>query len=182
HGSGGLDWGRILFEQHAKMLARRGHIACILHYFQSTETEKSDKNISELNFPVWLTTISEAITFISKEPKVDPNRIGLIGFSLGAFLALALATIDTRIKAVVDVFGGLPPTQQITALPPTLILHGAADEIVPVEEAYKLETVLKTKNLPYKISIYPDQGHQFIGKSGKDALLKTLSFLDEVLK
>jgi predicted esterase len=46
-----------------------------------------------------------AITFLEKQPEVDPERIGLSGYSMGGMIT-ALAAIDPRLKAVVPFVGG----------------------------------------------------------------------------
>lgn len=46
-----------------------------------------------------------AITFLEQQPEVDPDRIGLSGFSMGGMIT-ALTAIDSRLKAVVPFVGG----------------------------------------------------------------------------
>jgi len=46
-----------------------------------------------------------AITFLEQQPEVDPNRIGLAGFSMGGMIT-ALTAIDSRLKAVAPFVGG----------------------------------------------------------------------------
>ena len=129
-------------------------------------------------------TVADAIDYATRQPNVDSKRLGLAGFSLGAYLSLAVASIDKDVKAVVEYFGGLPEffAGRVDTMPPTLILHGAADRVVPVNEAYKLEALLKSKHVPYEIKIYPEQGHGFFGADGEDALKRTLFFFDKNLK
>lgn len=43
---------------------------------------------------------------------------------------------------------------------PTMIIHGAKDEIVPIQQAYLLEKALKAKSVTYKLVIVPGAGHQ----------------------
>ena len=92
----------------ADLLARQGFAVYILHYFDRTGTVFADQQIIFSKFPLWMKTLWDAISHVEKQACVDPNRIGLLGFSLGAYLSLSDATIDKRIKAVVDFFGGLP--------------------------------------------------------------------------
>ena len=59
----------------------------------------------------------------------------MMGFSLGSFLSLSAGAIDPgQIAAIVEYYGGLPPNLQYGAksMPPTLILHGDKDVLVPV--------------------------------------------------
>ena len=64
---------------------------------------------------------------------------------------------------------------------PVLILHGEADPVVPVQEAYHLKEVLEARELPYEMQIYPGVGHGFAGAIWEDALARTLAFLRKYL-
>jgi dienelactone hydrolase len=107
----------------------------------------------------------------------------LLGFSLGAYLALSVAAVDQRVKAVVDFFGGFPKEMKLfmRRLCPTLILHGDADTTVPVAEAYYLQEILEKKAIPYEMQIYGGAGHGFNGEIWQDARRRTLAFLQRHL-
>jgi carboxymethylenebutenolidase len=64
---------------------------------------------------------------------------------------------------------------------PVLILHGEADSIVPVKEAYDLQSLLEKKGIPYEIKIYPGAGHGFENDTWHDAGIRTLQFLQKYL-
>jgi cephalosporin-C deacetylase-like acetyl esterase len=49
-----------------------------------------------------------AIDVLSKDAQVDPNRIYLFGYSMGANLALHTAVLDSRVKGVVSLNGFTP--------------------------------------------------------------------------
>jgi carboxymethylenebutenolidase len=109
--------------------------------------------------------------------------VGVVGFSLGAYLALAVATQEPRIGALVDCFGGLPVPFESSAasLPPVLILHGDADPVVPVEEARKLARLLRAAGRPHEMQLYPGGGHGFRPAEGRDAFARVLAFFDRHL-
>lgn len=169
----------------ATMLARQGFAVYVLHYFDRTGDERvNDKTTILRNSPAWLKTIWEAMNFVEKQPEVDGKRIGLLGFSLGAYLALTIAAFDSRVQAVVEFFGGFPKEIKLfmRRLCPVLILHGDADTTVPVQEAYDLKELLERRELPYEIKIYPGAGHGFSGEVWADAGLRTLAFLKRYLE
>lgn len=132
----------------------------------------------------WLETLRDAFSYVLAQPGVDPQRVGLLGFSLGGFLSLALATQEPRISAVAQLFGGLPEPFLPDAgkLPPVLILHGGRDTVVPVAEAEKLEALLKQHRIPFEIKIYSDQGHHFTGLAQIDALRRVVAFFRRYLQ
>ncbi|HXR15466.1 MAG TPA: dienelactone hydrolase family protein [Terriglobales bacterium] len=181
HGSGG---GHASMADPAGLLAERGIAVYVLHYFDRTGTTEIDglQTIFR-HFPVWMKTLWDAVSFVARQPQVDPERIGLLGFSLGAYLALSASAIDSRVQAVVEFFGGMPKEMKLFSRRqcPVLILHGDQDKTVPVEEAYHLQRILEKKQIPYEIQIYPGVGHGFSGEVWRDAGLRTLAFLSKHL-
>ena len=123
HGSGGIREGWA--EQPARVMAARGYAVFVLHYFERTDTVWADQSTTRKNFPEWMKTVGDAITFATRHASVRADLIGLLGFSLGAYLALAVASVEPRVKAVVEFFGGMPEELHgFTRMPPVLILHG----------------------------------------------------------
>jgi len=181
YGSGG---GHASMADPASLLAERGFAVYVLHYFDRTGTTEIDGLQTIVrHFPIWMKTLWDAVSFVAGQPQVDPSRIGLLGFSLGAYLALSAAAIDSRIQAVVEFFGGMPKEMKLFTrrLCPVLILHGEQDKTVPVEEAFHLQQILEKKQIAYEIKIYPGVGHGFTGEIWRDAGLRTVAFLEEHL-
>ena len=185
HGAGGGVSGMDLY---ASTLAAQGFAVYLLHYFDRTcndrtGVESADKQTIFRNFPLWMKTLWDAISFVETQTQVDGKRIALLGFSLGAYLSLANAAIDHRVKAVVEFFGGMPKEMNLfmRRLCPVLILHGEADPTVPVEEAHRLQKLLEKKGIPYEIKIYPGVGHGFESEIWRDAGLISLQFLQKYL-
>jgi len=181
HGSGG---GHASMSAPANLLAAQGYAVYVLHYFDRTGNTPVDglPTIAR-NFPAWMKTLWDAVSFVSTQPHVDPSRVGLLGFSLGAYLALSAAAIDSRVKIVVDYFGGFPKEMKLfmRRFCPVLILHGEQDATVPVAEAYQLQQMLEKKEIPYEMKIYPNAGHGFDGETWRDSGLRTLNFLNQYL-
>jgi carboxymethylenebutenolidase len=181
HGAGGGVSG---MERYAALLAAQGFAVYVLHFFDRTGTESADRPTIIRNFPLWMKTLWDATSFVETQPQVDAQRIAVLGFSLGAYLALANSAIDPRVKAVVEFFGGMPKEMNffMRRLCPVLILHGEADAIVPVEEAYRLQKLLEKKDIPCELKIYPGAGHGFEDQTiWRDAGLRSLQFLRKYL-
>lgn len=125
-----------------------------------------------------MAVVQDAMTHIGTYASVD-RRISLLGFSLGGYLAVSVAATDSRVKAVVEFFGGLPNelAANAHAMAPILILHGDADRVVPVAEEHKLQDVLKRTGSTYEIKIYSGVGHGFSGLTMFDSAQRTLAFL-----
>jgi len=176
YGSGGDHEG---MSGPAGQLAETGFAVYVLHYFDRTGLVEVEKSALLRHFPVWMKTLWDAVSFVAQQPQVDPARIGLLGFSLGAYLAVCGAAIDPRVKAVVEFFGGFPKEMKLfmRRLCPMLILHGENDPVIPVSEAYHLKEVLERKGIAYEIRIYPGVGHGFEGAVWDDARARSLAFL-----
>jgi carboxymethylenebutenolidase len=184
HGADGLQLQILSYRHYSRVLARQGYATYLVHYFDRTGTRFADLKTILKNFVPWMEVVNDAVRYAAKQPGVDRARIGLVGYSLGAFLSLSAASQDDQVKAVVEFFGGMPDrfAARLKTMPPTLILHGDADTIVPVAEARKLERLLKEKQKTYEVKIYAGAGHGFTGDVNKDAVERTLTFLGKYLK
>lgn len=178
HGADGAS-AHFGYSTAAHLIAAAGYHVFMPHYFDRTgEVRASFSTVGE-RFPVWAATVREALGAIGREPGVDPRRLGIVGVSLGAALGMVVAAGDERVRAFVDYFGFVPDTLAAGGrrLPPTLILHGARDAIVPVANARKLQAILERDGVAHEIAIYPDQGHGLFGAAQFDAGQRTASFL-----
>jgi carboxymethylenebutenolidase len=181
HGADGMTRGET-YRFGARALAASGFHVVLVRYFERTGDRRANWSSLRQDAPLWLETIRDAVTYVAAQPGVDRERIAVVGFSLGASLALAAAGEDARIKAVVDVFGPMPAgAERAARTPPVLILHGARDRVVPVDNAHRIETLLKARGVPHEIKIYPDQGHGFHGAAQIDAAGRILAFLQRHL-
>jgi carboxymethylenebutenolidase len=185
HGHGGLGEGkRSGCHEQARRLARAGYVALVPHYFGRAVPDQKNGRKNAQSFAVWVRTVSDTIGYAAHRANVDPKRIGLVGFSLGSYVSLAVAARDRRVSALVENFGGLPQHEALdwSRLPPVLILHGDADRIVSVEEAHKLDELLDQANVSHEVKIYQGAGHGFRGDDLADASKRTLEFLDRYVK
>jgi len=188
YGAAGLTTRGDALRDYARQLAGHGYVVYLIHYFDATDSATAGElPLSPSKFKLWIKALQDGITYAAKNPQADRHRIGVLGFSLGAFLALSESSQDSRVKVVCEYYGGtslfLAPPQR---MPTTLILHGENDSVVPVEEARKLELLLQQQHAIYEIKIYPHQDHGFDGPEGdprasRDAWERTLAFFDKYL-
>lgn len=89
------------------------------------------------------------------------DRLALVGFSQGAMMALALASEAEPPAAVAAVAGRLarPIAPTAARRPSVLILHGAADPVVPVACAVRAASALTEAGLSVELKIATGQGH-----------------------
>jgi carboxymethylenebutenolidase len=159
-----------LYQGYIDQLSTEGFEVCTLLYY--TEEDKTimtgnDRALRVQRYHVrlknWVEKAKQALTVLSERPEVDSSRLGILGFSQGAFVAMGVAASDNRIKAAAEVYGGMPKEFLNTAsrLPAVLVLHGNADRVVPVTEAYALEELLKERSVHYRMKIYEGAKHGY---------------------
>ena len=153
---------------------------------------------------ITLNVVLDAASLVMKLPWIDSKRFYLYGFSRGAFFTSLLANRIDGIEGVVLQSGAydlnrlyqetpwfrslLNPSGEenpklISILPevstwhaPTLVLHGAKDSLVSVQQANLLRDSLETAKIPYRFVLYPDNGHRL---PVEDVRKKATAFLEE---
>jgi acetyl esterase/lipase len=122
----------------------------------------------------------------ARELGIDPNRIGIVGFSAGGHLAIAAATnfreraydpIDAvdkescRPDFAVAVYPGYLATRETGLLaphiriprgtPPIMLIHAADDPEADVENSVQMFRALKKVGSPVEMHVYQTGGHGF---------------------
>jgi carboxymethylenebutenolidase len=91
------------------------------------------------------------------------ERVGVIGFSMGAAYANWLATLRREIAAMVLFYGGAEAEEGfVTATQAAFLGHFAeTDEFDPPEAARALEAELRAAGREATFHVYPETGHWF---------------------
>jgi dienelactone hydrolase len=150
HGSGPLDadetvGGAIVFKDIAFGLASRG--IAVLRYAKRT-----------LVAPAGVVTVKEevidgalaAIDLLAKAPEVDPERIVVLGHSLGGYLAPRIAHADSRVAGLVILAGNARPIQDVLIDQLRYLVSMAPDKPAlnaALEEARHLKAVVEDPTL-----------------------------------
>lgn len=100
---------------YAQLAVQRGFIAVAIRWFGESYGERYDEAVANLKLRhpqwtglgKWVWDAQRLIDYLVTQPEVDRDRIGIIGHSLGAKMALYAAAMDDRIKAVVFSEGGM---------------------------------------------------------------------------
>jgi acetyl esterase/lipase len=117
---------------------------------------------------------------------LDPERIGMVGFSAGGHLVMATATsfeqrtyppmddvdkVSCRPNFVVPVYSGYlkdkekdqiaPGLKVPTNTPPVFLVHGSDDIVSPPEHSIFMYLALKRAGVPAELHIYANTTHDF---------------------
>jgi len=184
HSSAGTLFGKRQLEQFSQSLAEHGMVAFLVRYFDRTGTIfAGDKGI-EKNLHVWEDAVIDALDFAAAHPRVRRESIGLFGYSLGAFLAVSVASRDARVDAVAELAGGMFDYLggRLRRVPPTLIQHGTADQRVNIRYARAFEREARRLGARPVVHYYPGEGHVLSKTAIAEASTRAITFLQAKLQ
>lgn len=140
----------------AEALASEGYMTAVPQYYR-------DDNPHPFDTDPHVQTLADAIEAVVSCPEADPDRLGLIGYSLGATTAMTLiASNSKKVQVLADFFGFLTPTIRsgVSRFPPTIILHNKNDRIVPISNSKDLDELLPSTIDHQLVLPYDEQWQQ----------------------
>jgi carboxymethylenebutenolidase len=169
HGARGVEVKPRAYERYADALTTQGIDTYFLRYMTSADVATLASTSHEIReayettrFDGWADTVAATVTAVLGRSD-NSGRIGLLGFSLGSYIAAEAAARDTRIAALAVLYGGMPRamTTKIKHMPPLIALHGEADKNVPVAEGRQLVALAKLAGAETEFVPYPGKAHGF---------------------
>lgn len=117
--------------------------------------------------------LDAALEVLTKEEHTDPAKIAAIGYCFGGTGALELARSGAPLVGVVSFHGGLSAAPGFAAeegkIPAKiLVLHGALDPHVPVEEVTAFGKEMTEAKADWQFVAYSDTVHSFTQKMAGD--------------
>jgi carboxymethylenebutenolidase len=188
HGAGGFDRRIAEYNRYASALAKQGMDAYLVYYYSDSDEKNMSYGVDvfEQRYPAWAKMVGELAEYLEQQ-KDSNGKAGLIGFSNGGILATGASTLDPRINAAVIYYGTDPWPLRTAAkrYPPLLVLHGDADQVIPVENGKQLAAEARKLGAPVDLVIYPGESHgfgaDFAKKNATDALNRSIAFLRKEL-
>jgi carboxymethylenebutenolidase len=189
HGAGGFDRRLPDYNRYASALANQGMDAYLVYYYSDTDDKMMSNGVDVFSdrYAAWAKSVDEIAEYLEKQ-KDSNGKVGLIGFSNGGILATGAATLDPKVTAAVIYYGTNPWPLGTRAkrYPPLLVLHGDADQIIPVDAGRELAAEAKQLGAPVELVIYPGESHgfgaDFAKKNATDALTRSTAFLRKELQ
>jgi pimeloyl-ACP methyl ester carboxylesterase len=111
----GRTFTSIGVDSFAYMAVQKGYIAVAIRWFGESYGEGYSEAVANLKLRnprcsglgKWVWDAHRLLDYLSQQPQVDTRRIGIIGHSLGAKMAIYAAAFDPRITVVVANEGGI---------------------------------------------------------------------------
>ncbi len=124
-------------------------------------------------YKIWAETVRNALDFVESSAGIPPGRVAIVGYSLGASVALCAAAVEPNLAGVVDWSGSLPDRcRDIRRLPPLLMIHGARDSVIPPYNVRQLAMLCELQGFSCETRISPEQHHRFsaggLARAGHD--------------
>ncbi len=128
-------------------------------------------SVADRSPPVVEAGVRRAATFLNPFLDAELTRLGLppgayalMGFSQGAMTALFTGLRRATAPRAILAFSGalIAPDSlpaELTHCPPVLLVHGEADEVVPVERSREAEAALRAAGVPVEATYVPRLGH-----------------------
>ena len=153
-----------------------------------------------------------ALKWLKGQPYVDPNRIGVYGWSYGGYMVLKL--LEAAPNAFTAGVSGAPVTKwelydthyterymgnpvtdpedyrkanalddAVKIQDPLLVIHGMSDDNVLFENTTALMAKLQQGNKPFEVMLYPGETHSAVGGKVAPHVWNTIeSFLNRTVK
>lgn len=209
HGGGWVGGDKGRFKSLLPQLAQQGYVSVAVQY----------RLAGVKRWPAQFDDVRDAFKWVlshADELGIDRERIGVLGESAGAQLAMMLAYRPTvsanevRVRAVANLFGptdmrlkdeikrGRPLVEALIGKnldgdvadvlkdispatvvdrtdPPTMIVHGEKDTLVPFNQAEIIRDVLKKTQIPAQFVPLKDTGHGY-GRNYNDVMSRVSKF------
>ena len=169
HGARGIEIRPRAYERYADALTAKGIDTYFLRYMTAADMAALTSTSHEIReayettrYDGWADTVAATVTSVLGRSDCS-GRVGLLGFSLGSYIAAEAAARDTRIAALAVLYGGMPKAMatKVKHLPPLIALHGEADKNVPIAEGRQLVALGKSVGAETELVPYPGKAHGF---------------------
>ena len=141
HGASGLSLP--FYKEQAEYFGEHGFHVLLPHYFDATRSTAATTD----NYRAWAKVIDDLVAQCHQNSAVQ--KVFLVGYSLGASIALAAGSQGVHVDAIAEWYGSLPDEffYQMKGMPPLLILHGGRDTNIPIANGQQLVKLCEMKQL-----------------------------------
>lgn len=181
HGSGGVYPEEVTY--WAKLLNDQGIAAMVIDVFSPRGVKSTGEDQSQVPFAADTADAFAALGMLASHPRIDPQRIAVMGFSRGGVTAVrsgvlpiikGTAPAGLRFAAHVAMYsGGCASTLAVTPKPgafspePMLFVHGDADDYAYMSDCRSYAQRINAAGTPTEFVVLPGVRHKFDVDSGR---------------
>ena len=177
-----LNWKRHL--PNTIFICPNGHEICPVNPsgFQWFDLTKDDPNYILEQTINAEKKLNQFIEEIKNEYSLDNKKICLSGFSQGCMISLNIGLRQLNdLGGVVGISGRLLMPESLEegdkkSYPPVVLIHGDADDVVPISSMYDAEKILNKINVSFSTHVSKNTGHGI----APDGLSKALEFIKNI--
>ncbi len=161
----------------ADMFAREGFVALAPDFYHGKGAKIGEPDAAQklmMEFFQADTAAKDArgaAEFLTSHPAVTSRKVGTIGFCMGGFLAILVASVaPDAVAAVVDCYGVGQRTPDLRPMRgiPVLGIFGGKDGMADAAAVAGLSQAMKDAGVPFTVHVYPEADHAFLNEQRKD--------------
>jgi dienelactone hydrolase len=186
-------WGH---NQHARnqaiRLAKANYVGFALDLYGkgkvTTHPQDAKKFVMEATKDpeVMAARFDAALDVLKKQPHVNAEKIGVVGYCFGGGVALDMARAGEDLAGVATFHASLapsgPPAQPGKVKAHILVQTGGADPNIPKERVEAFEKEMKDAGVDAKVIVYPNAKHSFTNPDADKAGMPALAYDPQVDK
>ncbi len=171
-------WGHGEYvRERARMLAEMGYTALALDMYGAGKLATHPKDATTfMNETLKDPKVAEArfmaaYELLQKHETIDDDEIAAIGYCFGGGVVLHMARFGADLDGVASFHGSLAtesPAQPGVVKAKVLVLHGAADPLVPPEQVQAFKKEMDAAGVDYEFVAYPGAMHSFTEKGSTE--------------
>ncbi len=186
-------WGH---DQHARnqaiRLAKAGYVGFALDMYGkgkvATHPQDAKAFVMEATKDpqVIAARFDAALDVLKKQPQVEAEKIGVVGYCFGGGIALNMARAGEDLDGVAIFHASLAPSgapaQPGKVKAHILVQTGGADPNIPKEQVEAFEKEMKDAGVDAKVIVYPNAKHSFTNPDADKAGMPALAYDPQVDK
>lgn len=164
-------WGHNPYaRRRAEELAKLGYIGFAIDMYGKGIHTKDPAQAEKLMTPLVndrklvRTRAAAALDVLKQQPRLDPQRIGVMGYCFGGLCSLELARSGADIKAAVSFHGNLSsptPADAKNIKAKVLVCHGADDSFIPAAQIAAFQDEMRQAKVDWQFTAYGGAVHSF---------------------
>lgn len=170
----------------ARQVAELGYVAFAPDMYGDGQVTRDPKVAGEWAGKVRPELVPRAkagLDVLKKQPGVDAQHLGAMGFCFGGSTVLALAYSGEDLKGVVTFHGSLFPPQDATRIKSSIaILHGEADTFIKPETIVQVKDALEKGKVDWYMVTYAQAVHAFTNPDADSFRLPGIGYNEKAEK